>query len=72
MRFCLRRLSAQKPQETRAPTASGRRSPKLSLSDPSAQHPPPGRRGDHAVERHDAAAHADVDCGLKQGLRAMR
>src|ERR1700736_19086 len=42
MRFCLRRLSAQKPQETSAPTASGRRSPKLSLSEPISTAPTAG------------------------------
>src|SRR5271170_2818110 len=34
MRFCLTQVAAQKPQETIAPTASGRRSPKRSLNEP--------------------------------------
>src|SRR5271165_2311513 len=34
MRLCLNRVHAQKPQETSAPTASGRRSPKCPLSEP--------------------------------------
>src|ERR1700730_15472750 len=42
IRFCLKRLSAQKPQETSAPTASGRRSPKLSLREPISTAPTAG------------------------------
>src|SRR5437660_9669753 len=34
MRFCLNRVHAQKPQETSAPTASGSRRPKCTLSEP--------------------------------------
>src|SRR5580658_3624603 len=34
MAFCLNRVQAQNPQETSAPIASGRRSPKCSLAEP--------------------------------------
>src|SRR6266851_8735116 len=42
MRFCLKRLSIHTPQEMTAPTASGRRSPRLSLSDPISTAPTAG------------------------------
>src|SRR6516162_3631747 len=42
MRFCLSRVHAQKPQETSAPNASGRRSPKRSLNEPISTAPTAG------------------------------
>src|SRR6516162_1157848 len=42
IRPCLSRVHAQKPQETSAPTASGRRSPKRSLNEPISTAPTAG------------------------------
>src|SRR6516162_4884676 len=42
MRLCLSRVQAQKPHDTNAPTASGRRSPKRSLNEPINTAPPAG------------------------------
>src|SRR6516162_671120 len=42
MRVCLSRVQAQKPHETRAPTASGKRNPKCPLKEPISTAPTAG------------------------------